>query len=218
MEGTKIWTTQLVGEPRQLLGPKLQPSELMEGHLWPYPPEWIVRFASEDSRYVVDVEVALEKDVPYVTGIAVRVGLPTSPTGSREDPWLEGEYYDPLIVRDVQRMHLPTYAKAALAKVRDPFTQRGREEVRQIVAPRRRRERGLGSEHYDEVLRVGKELEANGERPVPEIQRRWNVSANVAYQWLHRARRNEAQLQAARADSADAIEEDDGSRRHDASE
>src|SRR5437899_2931856 len=120
MKGWKIWTWMRKGEPAPLPGPKLTTSELKEGTLWPYPPEWIVRFSSKDSTYVVDVEVATAEGQSYITGISVRSGVPTSPDGTPEDPWLEGASYDPVVLRDVQRMPLSTYAKAALAKVADP--------------------------------------------------------------------------------------------------
>ena len=59
-----------MGEPLPSPGPRLTPSELKEGNLWPYPPEWIVRFASKDSTYIVDIEVELTDGVPNITGIS----------------------------------------------------------------------------------------------------------------------------------------------------
>jgi hypothetical protein len=97
---------------------------------WPYPPEWIVRFLLEDASYVVDVEIALEEGgKTYLTGIAVRSGVPTSPAGTPQDPWLEGAEYEPVVPRDVQRLPLTRYVRAALAIVTDPLTEEGRREV-----------------------------------------------------------------------------------------
>jgi len=216
MEDPKIWTSVLTGEPPPLLGPKLTPPELKEGNLWPYPPEWIVRFVSKDSTYVVDVEVALSDGVPYLTGIAVRAGLPTSPTGTPDDPWLEEGSYDPVVVRDVQRMPLATYAKAALAKVRDPLTEEGRQEVRRILMPRRRPERGHGPDFYKEILRIAGELEVRGVPPVAEIARRYQVSTNVVHQWVYRARHPEAKRPAADTDQGGHARRDGGSSGEDA--
>ncbi len=193
MSGLKIWTSMRMDQPEPLPGPKPTASELKEGILWPYPPEWIVRFASEDSTYIVDIEVELTDGEPNITGIAVRAGVPTSPKGTPEDPWLEGGSYDPVVPRDVQRLPLSTYAKAALATVRDPLTAEGRQEVKRILVPRRRPERGRGSDFYREILRISRELEAQGVRPVAEIARRKRVSPNLVHQWLYRARKLEAQ-------------------------
>ena len=188
----KIWVSQHFGEPAPLPGPPITPADLAEGVRWPYPPEWIVRFLPEDASYVVDVEIALEEEGKYLTGIAVRSGVPTSPTGTPQDPWLEGSEYEPVVPRDVQRLPLGRYVRAALAIVNDPFTEDGRREVQRILVPKGRPSRGHGAEFYRDLLATARRLEEQDMRPVPEIARRKRVSENVVHQWLHRARDLEA--------------------------
>lgn len=194
MKGMKIWTSSHTGpEPPPLPGPRLSASDLAEGVRWPYPPRWIVRFQPEDSPYVVDIEVDTDDEgEPSVTGIAVRAGLSTTPDGTPEDPWLEGGWFDAVVPRDVQRMPLATYARAALAKVRDPFTEEGRQELRRILVPPGRPRRGRGGGFYREILQTARQLEEQGIRPVRQIARRKRVTENVVHQWLHRARKLEA--------------------------
>ncbi len=188
----KIWVSQHFGEPAPLPGPPITPADLAEGVRWPYPPEWVVRFLPEDGSYVIDVEIAIEEGAKtYVTGIAVRSGVRTSPSGTREDPWLEGSEYEPVVPRDVQRLALTTYVRAALAVVNDPLTEKGRQEVARILVPKGRPSRGRGAEFYRDLLATARRLEKQNIRPVPEIARRKRVSENVVHQWLHRARRLE---------------------------
>jgi len=143
---------------------------------------------------MVDVELDTDDDdEPYLTGLAVRAGVRTSPAGTPEDPWLEGGWVDPVVPRDVQRMALSIYARAARARVRDPFTEQGRQEFARILMPPGRPERGRGSGFYQEILATARRLEAQGIRPVPEIARRKKVNANLVHQWLYRARKLEAE-------------------------
>ncbi|MGH2659244.1 MAG: hypothetical protein ACRDHS_06150, partial [Actinomycetota bacterium] len=177
--------------PAPLPGPRITATDLAEGVLWPHPPEWVVRFLPEDSSHVVDVEIATEEGITFVTGIAVRSGVSTSPSGTAEDPWLEGAEYEPVVPRDVQRLPLTRFARAALAIVNDPFTEEGRQEVQRILVPRGRPTRRRGGEFYRELLATARRLEGRGIPPVPEIARRKKVSQNLVHQWLHRARKLE---------------------------
>jgi hypothetical protein len=189
----KIWVSQHMGAPAPLPGPVITQADLAEEVRWPYPPEWIVRFLLEDASYVVDVEIALEEGAQtYLTGIAVRSAVPTSPAGTPRDPWLEGAEYEPVVPRDVQRLPLGRFVRAALAIVNDPFTEEGRREVQRILVPKGRPLRGHGAEFYPDLIAMARRLEEQGIRPVPEIARRKRVSENVVHQWLHRARRLEA--------------------------
>lgn len=188
----KVWVSQHTGEPEPLPGPALSKADLAEGVLWPYPPEWTVRFALEEEGWLLDVEIAYDDDGKYyVTGIVVRSGSPTSPSGTQQDPWLDGEY-EPVVPRDVQRLPLTTYQRAALAIVKDPLTGEGRREMKEILVPRGRPADQPGPEFYADLLATARELEAQSVRPVPEIARRKRVTQNVVHQWLHRARLLEA--------------------------
>ncbi len=192
VEEMKVWVSQHMGSPGPLPGPLISASDLAEGVLWPYPAEWTVRFLPEDSPYVVDVEIAIDEDgTHYVTGIAARSGVPTSASGTPKDPWLEGAEYGPVSPRDVQRLPLSRYARAALAIVNDPLTEEGRQEARRILMPRGRPSRRRGPDFYRELLATARHLEEQSVRPVPEIARRKDVSENLVHQWLHRARKLE---------------------------
>ncbi len=185
--------SQRMGSPGPVPGPMIGAADLAEGVLWPFPAEWTVRFLPEDSPYVVDVEVASDEDgAHYLTGIATRSGVPTSASGTPDDPWLEGAEYDPVSPRDAQRLPLSRYARAALAIVNDPLTEEGRQEARRILVPRGRPSRRRGAAFYRELLRAARDLEEQGILPVPEIARRKQVSENLVHQWLHRARKLEA--------------------------
>jgi hypothetical protein len=201
----KIWVSQHLGAPAPLPGPVITSADLAEGVRWPYPPEWTVRFLPEDASYVVDVEIAMEEsEKTYVTGIAVRSGVPTSPSGTPQDPWLKGADYEPVVARDVQRLPLTRYVRAALAIVNDPFTAEGRQEAGRILVPKGRPSRGRGAEFYRDLLATARQLEEQGIRPVPEIARRKRVSENLVHQWLHRARRLEARSSPPAAESGGA--------------
>lgn len=185
--------SQRMGSPGPVPGPMIGAADLAEGVPWPFPAEWTVRFLPEDSPYVVDVEVATDEDgTHYLTGIAARSGVPTSASGTPDDPWLEGAEYDPVSPRDAQRLPLSRYARAALAIVNDPLTEEGRQEARRILVPRGRPSRRRGAAFYRELLATARDLEEQGIRPVPEIARRKQVSENLVHQWLHRARKLEA--------------------------
>ncbi len=189
----KIWVSQHVGSPGPVPGPPIGASDLAEGVLWPYPAEWTVRFLPEDSPYVVDVEVATDEDgAHYLTGIAIRSAVPTSASGTPQDPWLEGANYEPVSPRGVQRLTLSRYARAALAIVNDPLSEEGRREMTRILVPRGHPSRRRGPGFYRELLGAARHLEEQGLRPVPEIARRKHVSENLVHQWLHRARKLEA--------------------------
>jgi hypothetical protein len=186
----RVWVSQRVGSPGPVPGPPIGAADLAEGVLWPYPADWTVRFCPEDSPYVVDVEVATDGDgAHYLSGIAIRSGVPTSASGTPDDPWLEGADYDPVSPRDVQRLPLSRYARAALAIVNDPLTEQGRREARSILVPRGRPSRRRGAAFYRDLLATARDLEEQGIRPVPEIARRKHVSQNLVHQWLHRARK-----------------------------
>ena len=188
----KIWVSHRMLVPLPLPGPRITPADLEQGVGWPYPPEWIIRFAPGHASYVVDVEIATEEGgKTALIGIAVRSGIPTSPAGTPKDPWLEGAEYEPVVPREVQRLPLGRYARAGLAIANDPFTAEGRREIQRILVPKGRPSRGRGAEFYLDLLATARSLEEQGIRPVPEIARRKKVSENLVHQWLHRARKLE---------------------------
>ncbi len=179
-----------MGAPAPIPGPTITQADLDEGVLWPYPPEWIVRFSPERSRYLIDVEMATDADgMVFVTGYAVRSGVPTSASGTTVDPWLEGAEVEPVSPRDVQRISLWRFARAALALARDPLVPQGRQKAERVLMPRGLPKNGVGAEFYQELLQTARRLEGQGVAPVAEIARRKRVDANVVHQWLHRARK-----------------------------
>jgi len=183
-----IWAVQRV-DPAPIDGPRLSEGDLADRVNWPFPAEWIVRFDLEDRGWMLDVEVEADPDgVHHLTGIVIRSGIPTSPSGTNEDPWLEGGEYEPLVVRDVQQLLLGRYVRAALAIVDDPITGEGRREARRILLPSGMPDEGVGPEWYAELLENAEELEKQGYSPVQEIANRKGVSPNVVSQWLNRAR------------------------------
>jgi hypothetical protein len=194
----RTWVSVQWGEFQPLPGPPLSPADLAEGVTWPCPIEWVIRFIPDESPHAIDVEVMEGNDGSYdVTGISVRATTPTSPGGTLENPWLEGGQFDPIVARDVQRLPLTQYTRAAIAIIKSnrPFSTEHAERIakrivaERIVMPRGRPSKGVGPEFYLELLAVAKELEKQGIRPVPEIAKRKRVNQNLVHQWLHRARK-----------------------------
>ena len=170
--------------------PDATESERGEGWWWPYPPEWTVRFDTEDSPYVVDVEISkVLESTPQITGFVIRTGFPKSPSGKGKESSTSGAEYQPLTAREVQRLPLSRFARAALALAADAFSPGGLQEAKRILMPRGRPSAGADSNFYAELLAAARELEKQGIAPVPEIARRKRVDPNVVHQWLHRARR-----------------------------
>src|SRR4029079_2238249 len=131
-----------------------------DGVTWPYPPEWIVRFDLENHGGMLDVEVTADDDgADYLTGLVIRSGVPTTETGTPEDPWLEGGEFEPLEPREVQRLPLGRYVRAALARREDPITGAGRREAQRILLPPGKPVEGVGPEWYAELLEMAEEIE-----------------------------------------------------------
>jgi hypothetical protein len=185
----RIWKRHM-GAPAPIPGPTITQADLDEGVLWPWPPEWIVRFSPERSPYLIDVEMAMDSDgMVFVTGYGIRSGVPTSTSGTKLDPWMEGAEVEPVSPRDVQRISLSRFARAALALASDPLAPQGRQEAERLLMPRGLPSNGVGAEFYQELLQTARRLERQGVAPVAEIARRKRVDANVVHQWLHRARK-----------------------------
>lgn len=188
-KGLDIWAVHHV-QPQPVPGPRLSEQDLLDGVSWPYPPEWIVRFGPERHGWMVDVEVTLDEDGDhYVTGILVRAALPTTPSGTPDDPWLEDGGFDPVVPGEVQHLPLARYARAALAVVKEPLMGEGRRDAKEILLPAGTpSDQPRGLEWYAELLEMAEELEIQGIAAVPEIAKRKNVDENTVHQWLYRAR------------------------------
>jgi hypothetical protein len=167
------------------------------------PPESVVRILGEDSRYAVDVEMVRdEHGRPRVTGVAVRTLWPTKRRG--DPPWRTsfpaGSEPPAVSTRDVRRMPLATYVRAAVAIASSEAfplerlmpARRGElaRRLRRALPPDARPDRT--TEFYRRVLEEVRALERSGvPAPATELARRMGVPPNRVHQWLFRARRLE---------------------------
>ena len=149
---------------------------------------WVVRIEDSDSQHVVDVEVAFDSTGAsfVVVGVAVRARTETA-RSEEEVPRLP-RGGSPVSGREVRRLPLSAYTRAALALMDgDPFGA-----LDDLALPRGRPSRGRSTQFYSELLAVHRDLLKQGNsRPVREIARRKNVTENLVHQWLYRARRLE---------------------------
>jgi hypothetical protein len=139
----KAWVAHSA-KPEQVPWPEPQQVDLGKVP-WPVPGRTVVRFVPRDKPFAVDVEFREdEEEGPVATGIAVRVAVATHADGSPDDPWKEGADFAALKARDLQRLPLASYVKAATAIVTDPFrpdarwaralTKRGTKDDEQLLA------------------------------------------------------------------------------------
>lgn len=122
-----------------------------------------------------------------VPGTRRQLGVPTSESGTPDDPWLEGRDFEPLDPRDVQRFPLGRYVRAALAIVEDALTGAGRREAQRILLRSGIPAGGVEPEWYAQLKDAALEIKKQGRSAVNEIAKQKGVSANVVNQWLHRA-------------------------------
>jgi hypothetical protein len=189
---------------------KAQQQELIEGASWPPPPEAIIRVEDPDTPYVVDVETRRDQGGNlHVTGIAVRVTVPTKPQPDPEPnaqvrwpdvPGYEGvpcfEDLPDVSPRDVRRLPLSTYMRVARAvryEETDPDLKgkASREQwLRSIEAASvpRGRPKMNDTRFYKEIANSYTAFQAQGRSPAKEIARRKRVSRNLVDQWIYRAR------------------------------
>ncbi len=194
MKTWQFWPTLSLRWPKLPAAPSPRVEDLRRGVAWPLPPKWCVRIADPGSAYIVDVELYQDpEEVAVVTGLAIRRGVRMKPRRSAragEPPdWEEGTRFDPLRAREVLRLPLAKYLKAAEAIVSDPLTREGAEKLRRVLVTPERPNRKRGPAFYEELAATYRGLAASGRSPVQEIGDAKGVSKNTVYQWLHRARK-----------------------------
>lgn len=188
----KVWATQIT-ERGRYKPPSPTSEDLAAGEPWPLSPddtEFLVRVRPPDSAYVVDVEVVRKPDgQPVVVGLAIRRAFPMS---RRSEPseveWPDDTTLEGVSPRDVRRLPISKCIDIALAKVTDPFDLDD-SAGRAIRVPRGRPARGdKGTDFYREFSEAFKAIQRQGGKPYQEIARRKNVTENLVYQWVNRAR------------------------------
>jgi hypothetical protein len=136
MRNPRIWVSRHMGKASALSGPRITERDLAEGVLWPHPLRWTIRIATDDSPYVVDVELSTDDEADiHVTGIAVRSGVPTSRSGTLQDPWLKGASFVEVSARDLQRVSFGDYVRTALAIVEQEDPKPGRRILEPVEVP-----------------------------------------------------------------------------------
>ena len=188
----RFWSTQAFHYPTNVAVSKPTVEDRRTGHPWPIPPEWNVRMRSPDSDYFIDVEIYNDEvDGPIVTGIAVRTGAPLKrerkPNPNQPLDWQEGADIQPVSPRDVRRLPLATFVRAAQAIVRAPLLTD--DELKRALRSTGGPGKGYSTRFYRDLLDSVAVLAACGEaHPVRVIAARQDVPENRVHQWLHRAR------------------------------
>lgn len=179
------WYSQSLKWPDQAASPRPSKEDLRARRAarWPLPPQWLVRFLLPGRSLAVDVELFVDDGRPVVTGVAVRTTVPTHPDGSPDDPWREDAKFSALSLRarDLQRLPLAAFARAARAIVADPFGEEGL--TRAVRALRGKPPRDRGPDFYEALL------ELNKTRSAADIARERGWNPSTVRVWLHRAQK-----------------------------
>jgi hypothetical protein len=173
--------------PERAARPRPDQEDLARRIDWPIPARFVVRVRDPDSPYYVDVEAYDDEGEIVVTGIAVRSAVRTA--GTAELDWEEADV-PPVSPRDVRRMPLDTYVRAALAVINDPLTEEGAVKLHRALRPRGGPGRGYGSQFYAGILSYHNDLlqRRPDERPIRIIAEEYGVPEPRVRQWLFRAR------------------------------
>jgi hypothetical protein len=116
-----------------------------------------------------------------------------------KDGYAYAEPVRELTARELRRLPIDRFLASARAMAGVYFRRRRiggpiqaeemLEELRRVRAPRGRPRRGRSSNFYAEIAEFYRAAVAQGKRPGAEIARRKGVDANLARQWIYRARK-----------------------------
>jgi hypothetical protein len=177
---------------------------------WPAEPLFIASFRGvTDVPYAVDVELVRDDEGAFVpVGVLVRRLFPTSRhKQGGVYPFAPGTQPEPVSAAEMRKIPFGRIIRAAItaASSMEPFKKGEADDperilkerhdaLENILVPRGRPKRGKSLKFYCELLKAARAYEREGLSPAKEIaERKEGVSPNLVHQWLHVARRYEAQ-------------------------
>jgi hypothetical protein len=179
------WYDEVRKWPHDPIWPSRSDLQSRRAARWPVPGLKIVRFIHTRKPIAVDVELYVEDGRATVTGVAVRTTVVTDPNGRPEDPWKEGADFGALSLRgrELQRLKLATFARAARALVTNPGAEGAARAVRVL---RQKSPRDRGTAFYADLLTWSKAASPS------EIARELGERPGTVRVWLTRARKRAA--------------------------
>jgi hypothetical protein len=204
---------QMFGEDRW----KPTEREKQAGAPFAVPPEQWFAFPGAEYTVVVGIGWASAKS-PVPVEVSIRRMTPLEPKTGDEEARLSyqvrerkagGILFDrdplPVSVRDMKRLPLASYVRAAVALVSaqvaaaEQIERTGEpavvdraafdEALLRVGAPRGHPQRGRSAAFYKEIADAHRAFSARGKRPAVEIAKRKGVDRNLVDQWIFRARK-----------------------------